>query len=319
MQEIVARLDKKDLDPFIQSLDCDIYAPVESEAVRFEKITDAAEIYLEGLADFPLKEFFFRPKEVLFEFNKGRLREKIPKPRKRVFFAVRLCDLNAIHRQDFIFLEKYDDPFYRAQREKSILIGYHCDEPPSKHCFCGSMNLEEHYDAMLFDKGEYFLVEVKTEAANRILKKFLKDTEETITEEDKKIDTDRLKVKDISGLKEHKGWKKMVDKCLSCANCTLMCPTCYCHEISDEITVKELRKGIRKREWSSCQLNSFTRVAGDHVFRKEREERFKHRIYHQLQYFKDRYGLDMCTGCGRCIDLCPTTIDFVEGLNNMKK
>ena len=80
----------------------------------------------------------------------------------------------------------------------------------------------------------------------------------------------------------------------------------------------DLQKGERYREWSSCQLDSFTRVAGDHVFRNKREDRFKHRIYHQLVYFKERYGLNMCVGCGRCIKLCPTTIDFVDIINKMK-
>jgi len=65
-------------------------------------------------------------------------------------------------------------------------------------------------------------------------------------------------------------------------------------------------------------LKSFTRVANDYVFRESREERFKQRIYHQMQYFKERYGIEMCVGCGRCITHCPTNIDWVELLNEMK-
>ena len=65
-------------------------------------------------------------------------------------------------------------------------------------------------------------------------------------------------------------------------------------------------------------LPEFTRVAGDHVFRKDREGRFKHRIYHQLDYYKDKYGEFLCTGCGRCIEGCPTRIDFVPIINEMK-
>ena len=318
MQQLVGRLEKEDLDLFIKSLKCEVYAPVKKDDIRFEKITSADEIYFKSPSDFPLKQYFFRSKEVLFEFNHGKLREKIPKVNQRVFIGPRLCDINAVFRQDFIFIKEYDDPFYKAQRKNSIIIGYHCNEIPSKYCFCGSMELEEVYDAMLFDKGEYFLIEIRSEEAKKILQKFIKSTKETITAEDKKIDTDRLQKKDISKLKDHKDWKKGVDDCLSCAACTVMCPPCYCHEINDEVSISDLQKGERYREWSSCQLDSFTRVAGDHVFRNKREDRFKHRIYHQLVYFKERYGLNMCVGCGRCIKLCPTTIDFVDIINKMK-
>ena len=274
MKTWVGKLLKKDLNNFIESLKCEVYAPVKKEDIRFEKITSADEIYWNANSDFPLKQFFFRNKEVLFEFDNGKLKEKIPKSKKRVFFGVRLCDLNAIARQDFIYIHQYDDPFYKVQREKSILIGYHCNEPPSKYCFCGSMNLDDYYDAMFFDKGKYFLVEVKTEPAGKILKKFLKKTDKRITKKDRKIDTDRLKKKDIKDLYDHKDWKKGYDKCFSCGVCTIMCPTCYCHEIHDEISLTDIKKGKRVREWSSCQLNAFTRVAGDHVFRDKREDRF---------------------------------------------
>ena len=318
MKAWVGRFEKENLDSFVKSLKCDIYAPVKKQEIMFDKINSSDEIYWKDLADFPLKQFFFRNKEVLFEFDNGKLREKVSKPVQRVFFGVRLCDLNAIARQDFLYIHTNKDPFYKAQREKSILIGYHCNEPPSKYCFCGSMNLDEFYDAMFFEKEGYFLVEVKSREAEKILKKFLKKTDETISKKDRKIDSDRLKKKDIKNLYDHKDWQKGVDKCLSCGVCTVMCPMCYCHEIKDEITLTDINKGKRIREWSSCQTDSFTRVAGNHVFRDKREDRFKHRIYHQLQYFKERYGMNMCVGCGRCIKLCPTTIDFVDIINGMK-
>jgi len=87
--------------------------------------------------------------------------------------------------------------------------------------------------------------------------------------------------------------------------------------VKDEINF-DFTTGERVRIPSSCLQRRFTRVAGDHVFRYEKTARFKHRIYHQIQYFKDRHGEEFCTGCGRCIRGCPTRIDWVKGINTMK-
>ena len=145
------------------------------------------------------------------------------------------------------------------------------------------------------------------------------ETNAAITQKEKIIPrADRLDKKDISHLYDHPDWKKGVDICLSCSACTALCPTCYCFEIHDNVGTKNPKEGERKRSWSSCQVQEFTKVAGEHVFRKEREERFKHRIYHQLDYFKQKNGINLCVGCGRCIEACPTRIDFVEIINEMK-
>jgi ferredoxin len=80
----------------------------------------------------------------------------------------------------------------------------------------------------------------------------------------------------------------------------------------------DLKKGKRFKEWDSCQFLNFTMVAGGGVFRKERLARFKHRIYHKLQYFREKFGMDMCTGCGRCIEACPRLIDFTDVINKFR-
>ena len=98
----------------------------------------------------------------------------------------------------------------------------------------------------------------------------------------------------------------------------MICPTCYCSGIKDEADW-DLKKMQRVREHTSCQLKSFTKVAGGHVFRSSRSDRFKHRIYHQLQWFKEKNGIDLCVGCGRCITGCPTKIDFVDIINEFEK
>lgn len=318
----MVKLKKKLLNPLLLEINknSEVYAPIKREITKFELLEDPNLINFSENSYFPIKEHFFKKEEVLFKFTNNRLTQISKTPPKKVFLGVRRCDLNAIKHQDFIFIEQHKDPYYKKEREKTLLIGYHCNKPPSKYCFCESMNLIDFYDLMLFDKGTYFIIDAKTKNGKKFLKKYKKFFEKTnykLKEKDKHIKTRKLKKTDISNLYNHKNWKKGVNLCLSCAACTEMCPTCYCHEIHDRVSIHNPKKGERIRCWSSCQLKDFTKVAGGHVFRENREHRFKHRIYHQIQYFKEKNNTFLCTGCGRCISGCPTRIDWVKLINVM--
>lgn len=321
----VLRLEKKRLAEFLGRVTNSymLIAPVKTDLVRFEVIKNVDDIYLEKNSYFPIKEYFFRKEETLFKFDGKKFAvPKIEAPH-RVFFGIRKCDLNGIERQDIVYMKQVQDPYYIAARKNSFLIGYHCNEAPSPYCFCGSLELHDHFDLMFYDRQEHFLIEIGSEKGLFLSNKFKECFElsnQSISSEEKIIkNADRLENKDISHLYDNPDWKKGVDICLSCAACTALCPTCYCSEIHDTVSTKDPSQSERKRSWSSCQVQDFTKVAGDHVFRKEREQRFKHRIYHQLEYFKDKNGIDLCVGCGRCIEACPTRIDFVEIINDMNK
>jgi len=316
----VFKLEKKGLNSFLTSLrkSYTLIAPVKSDVVRFQEIENPDEIYLKEMTYTPLKEFFFKKNETLFTFDGKSFVQPEIKTEKKAFFGVRKCDLNAIHHQDMVFA---NDPYYKKHREGTLLLGYHCPTAPSPYCFCGSLPLIDFFDLMFYDRDDFYLVEVGSEKGQAIIDKFpsFEKHNRLITQEEKKIPgSDRLDKKDISQFYDHPDWKKGVDICLSCGACTNLCPTCYCFETHDEGTMKDPIKSERKREWSSCQLQNFSRVAGDHVFRKERDQRFKHRIFHQLEYFKEKYGVPLCVGCGRCIQGCPTRIDFVQIINEMK-
>lgn len=320
----VYRLELKNFAILLEHIrrDMQLIAPVHKGLVKFEPIENIKDIYLDKNAYFPVKDYFFKQEETLLKFKGIKMSQpKLDKP-KRAFFGLRKCDLNGIKHQDKIFMETIKDPYYISKRENSYLLGYHCNEAPSKFCFCGTLNLADFYDLMFYDREDHFLVEVGSKKGEKLVeeyKDFLEDTEVSISKEEKKIkNADRLFKDDISDLYDNKDWEKGVSKCLSCAACTNLCPTCYCFEIHDEVKASNPKEGERLRTWSSCQLKSFTKVAGNHVFREKREERFKHRIYHQLQYFKERNGVNLCTGCGRCIEGCPTRIDFVDIINKMK-
>jgi len=318
-------LKKRDLDKLIQliSRKTDVYAPVKKNGVtKFEKVSGSREVVLQEHSYLPLKRLFFKPLEILFDFHGSRMSVPKSKPRRKIILGAKRCDLNSILRQDMMFMNENSDVYYTRERENTLLIGYQCKSAFDKYCFCESMDLEECQDLMLFDHGPVFLVEVTSEKGRELIeeyKKFFTKTDKIpLTEEKVVKNANRLKNKNISQLYDNPVWKKGVELCISCGACNLLCPSCYCFSIEDKNDMN-LKSGTRIRFHASCQLKSFTKVAGNHVFRESRDGRFKHRIYHQLQWFRDRHGLNLCTGCGRCIRFCPTRIDFVELISQMSK
>ncbi|MFH1053785.1 MAG: 4Fe-4S dicluster domain-containing protein [Candidatus Woesearchaeota archaeon] len=320
----VWKQDKKRLVEFLDELrkSYELVAPVKKDLVRFEIITDPKDIHLEENSYFPVKEFFFKKHETIFTFNNNKIECPNLNSPNRVFFGLRRCDLNAVKHQDMVFIDDSNDPYYKANRENSILIGLHCNSPPSKYCFCGTLDLEDFHDLMYYDKGKHYLVEGGSEIGKSIIhkyKRFFQTLDVTIEYNDKKIKgADRLKTSDIGPIYSHSDWEKGANICYSCSACTALCPTCYCFEMHDNVSLKDLKQGKRCRNWSSCQLKEFSKVAGEHVFRDKRVDRFKHRIYHQLVYFKEKYGTTLCVGCGRCIKGCPVRIDFVKIINEIE-
>lgn len=302
----------------------ELIAPVKTDESRFEVIKDVSKIMIEMHSYFPAKKFFFKKHQTIISIEKGSINVPATNPEKkqRVIVGLKRCDLNSIKRQDMMFMKETLDPYYREERERTILIGYHCKGPADDYCFCSSMELGDFYDLMLYDKDDIYMVEIGSEKGRNFVERYRKyfwDTELFLRPEDRRIET-RLTLdrKDISKLYFNPDWKKGVDICFSCAACVTLCPSCYCFDLYEECD-STLHKCERKRNWASCQLPCFTKVAGGHTFRESREDRFKHRIYHQLQYFKDRHGMNLCTGCGRCIRGCPTRINFVKILNEMKE
>ena len=326
-------LPEKRLNDFLGLLmtDASFVAPVrrkKDDVVVFEELEskqDFERLDFTVNPQFTAKKFFMPAYEQLFEYDmkNQKLTDKKIRVKQRILFGLRLCDLNAVKIQDDLFIGKqYLDDHYKAAREHIFLIGWYCNTPPSKFCFCESMDLTNYYDLMLRqlpDKKGFIYIDVGSPKGSILLEKAkklkLKEHHEPIP----KIKTPKkLKTHDIRPFFESKEWEKVTnEKCLSCQRCTTMCPTCMCFDIYDT-TKSDLQHGARERTWDSCHSKAFTEVAGGHVFRPSRVARFKHRIYHKLVYYPEVFGTPMCTGCGRCIEQCPTQIDFVELINKLE-
>ncbi|MCK5460420.1 4Fe-4S dicluster domain-containing protein [Candidatus Gracilibacteria bacterium] len=293
----------------------EVIAPVKKDKfLRMEKIENPKEITWEGISWFSSKKYVFPEKQTLFKFKGEKTEKWNENPSPKVLFGLRLCDLNAFAINDKLFLnQKPKLPFYKKFRENLLLVGLWCDTPQDEYCFCDSMKLQHKYDLCLFDRGDNFHIKIGSPKGEKILKKLklkAEDYEKELAKCEKKLNTTDIK----KYFENNEIWKKGEKDCLSCGTCTILCPTCLCFDIEDESNLKGTC-GKRCVQWDSCMYKDFTLVSGKHHFRGERLDRFKHRIFHKLDYFKEQFGESMCTGCGRCIRGCPTKIDWVSLIN----
>lgn len=314
---------------------------VEGAEIAFRPIGSVKELALNYVT--PMlspKDLLYPPREVLFTFRKGEgFTEVEPElsgssepsgrglaeVRKRIIFGVHPCDLNAILILDRVFLGSYKDGFYRARRENTLLVALTCSRV-RENCFCASMgfgpSLEGGYDLLLTDLNDRYLVEIGSVSGQEMLKKALL---EEATPQDREIQERKLKALeeempktvDTQDLPQilrrnlrHAVWARYKDICLACANCTMVCPTCYCYDMVDRMEL-DLEKGVRERVWDSCFNPEFAQVHGGN-FRAGRDSRLRQFVCHKMSYWMEQYGCFGCVGCGRCITWCPVGIDITE-------
>lgn len=312
---MIYEIKKEDFKDYLEFLtdNFELIAPVQQEIVR-AKVVQANDFVVFKAPLYPAKKFFLPKREELFLFEDNKIKQDSEEIKTTVLFLNK-CDANAVLRFDKLFLRDPVDINYKAHRDNSIIVEIPCEKIYDS-CFCESMGLKDYYDVKLFDNKDSYLVDIKTQKGKKIFnKKFFKKNSKKI----KKVKISCKKTLKLSKIKtgNKEIWEENGKKCLSCSACTIVCPTCTCFELSDELDLS-CQNGIRERLWSSCQQLDFTEVAGGHAFRSSRSARVRHRILHKLKYFNDRFKEQMCVGCGRCITACPTGIDIVEIGNKLK-
>jgi len=276
------------------------------------------------------KKYLFPARLTLYSIRKAGATfavEPSPEPVPRfAFLGVRSCDLHAIEVQDRTFLRgAFVDPHYKARREQALLIAVNCGSAAST-CFCTSMNTgpkaEQGFDLALTELPEAFLVEIGTERGRALLDGLAtraataldhSAADDAVREAAGQI-TRRLDTRDMPRLLydnlEHPRWDDVAGRCLSCTNCTMVCPTCFCHSI-DEVPDLLGQGSERIRQWESCFNPEFSHVAGGNT-RPEIRARYRQWLTHKLASWIDQFGVSGCVGCGRCITWCPVGIDLTE-------
>lgn len=230
-------------------------------------------------------------------------------------FGLRPCDMASVDRLDAVFLTKgYVDEFYQAKREAATFVVATCAHP-GRACFCDSIAASPHEaptaDVLLEDAGEEWVVTPQTEkgaSAVEAWKPYLEegDADPIKAACDLKVDMAAVPEK-LKGMFDDPIWSDIGDQCLTCGTCTFVCPTCYCFNIDQDVREDE---GKRFRCWDSCMFTDYTAMAGGHNPRASKESRVRQRFMHKLTYFNDRYDMNLCVGCGRCMRDCPAAVDI---------
>ncbi len=252
------------------------------------------------------------------------------KNQKYAFFGVHPCELKAIEIQDKVFASgEYRDPGYSRTREQLFIVAVNCSSP-SDSCFCTSMGTgpkaTSGYDLLMteiIDKGDhYFIAEAGSAKGQKALESIERrnaSDQETAQADSvvararerihRTLDTDGIRDLLYSNI-DHPEWEKVGDRCLSCANCTMVCPTCFCNTVEDE-TDLDGATAKRTRKWDSCFSQDFSYIHGGSI-RVSAKSRYRQWMTHKLASWQDQFGTSGCVGCGRCITWCPVGIDITD-------
>jgi sulfhydrogenase subunit beta (sulfur reductase) len=333
-------MDKQAMAAFVRGMMADyrVVGPVaKGIKFAFDQIEDPAELRLDyNTSILPPKKHLQPQEERLMTFTRtGKpAAEMVLDAPPTVLLGIHTCDLHGIRVLDEAFSQGYPDAHYLERRKNTLLVGIECLEPCDEHSFCksmGTLTVSNGYDLHLTDLGDAYSVDVGSEAGRALLKQFSEARQ--ATEADMKRMNKVLGAKwprfpyklefDVGELStlmaqsyENPVWEKLADICLACGQCTLVCPTCFCFNVYDEVDLS-LEDGERRRRWDSCQLDEFARVAGGENFREHQASRLRHRFMRKGRYLMEKYGELGCTGCGRCARSCLVDISPVDVFNEL--
>jgi ferredoxin len=249
-----------------------------------------------------------------------------PQAERLAILGVRACDLAALAVQDRIFLrDRFPDPSYAARRENLFLVAVGCTRS-LETCFCASMETgpepRQGYDLALTELDGGFVARAGSEAGRALLDALASSEPPAGSLERERAAyaacasgmqraLPREHVRDILFANlHHPRWDDVAGRCLSCGNCTMVCPTCFCHDVRDEPSL-DLTSSIRVREWDSCFNREHAQVHGLN-FRPHIRDRYRQWLVHKLASWVDQFDTSGCVGCGRCITWCPVGIDLTE-------
>ncbi|MDE1987371.1 MAG: 4Fe-4S dicluster domain-containing protein [Alphaproteobacteria bacterium] len=313
----------------------------EQEGGRY-RVTRRSDDALFGYAVGPhsWKRFLYPPIQQLWRArHKGSAVSVTPEPmpsERFAFFGVRACELHAIEIQDRVFMNgEMADPHYKARRANAFIVAVNCGTAGGT-CFCVSMNtgpgVKQGFDIALTelveggahrfvveagsDKGREVLAALpqraakpeETKAADAVVAKTASSMGRTM----KADDVREVLMRNL----DNPRWDDVAERCMTCGNCTMVCPTCFCMTVEDASDLEGLETS-RSRRWDSCFTMDHSYVHGGSV-RASSKARYRQWLTHKLATWVDQFGTSGCVGCGRCITWCPVGIDITEEVSAIR-
>jgi sulfhydrogenase subunit beta (sulfur reductase) len=303
------------------------YRLVESGHSRYFDITPGPQTW---------KQFLFPPRAELLRANKKtawELEALLPSIQPLAFIGVRGCELAAISIQDRVFIrDDFTDPHYHARRQAIFILSADCLHPGGT-CFCVSMDtgpkVKAGFDLNLTELEDVFLLQIGSELGVHALEGLstqpasaflLQAAQKGIARATQRMGR-ALDTSDLPNLllknPEHPHWNDVARRCLSCASCTLVCPTCFCWDALDHTSL-DANTTERERVWDSCFNPGFSSQAGGNM-RPTTRSRYRQWLTHKFGSWKLQFDTLGCVGCGRCITWCPVGIDVTVEIPALRK
>nr|WP_131794997.1 4Fe-4S dicluster domain-containing protein [Fluoribacter gormanii] len=283
-----------------------------------------------------IKPLLFKPQETVWKVkrdNEGKLSFQPHQPEEQplAMIGARSCDLAAMTIQDKVFIESaHPDPRYKKRREHLFIVAVNCSYS-SNNCFCVSAGtgpeVKHSFDILMTEINDGFVVISGSERGQAILDglhlskaKAIQCTKASnVVEHTAAMQTKRIPLDNKQGLRDllfanlnHSRWEEVAQRCLSCGNCTSVCPTCFCHS---EVEKPSLDGSCseHQREWDSCFTAGHSYLSGK-VIREDTRKRYRQWLTHKVGSWFDQFDTSGCVGCGRCVTWCPVGIDMTEEL-----
>jgi formate hydrogenlyase subunit 6/NADH:ubiquinone oxidoreductase subunit I len=305
-----------------------VYAPHRKgrSSFAFEKVADPAAVVL----DYPrtmhsVKKFFLPPREELLAFDLEQNSCELPElpTEGAIYFGVHSYDMAAVGRLDYNFTVGQPEKNYLARREDAVFVGVSFE--PDRFHFSGSVGIRPEdnagCDIFLTRCLDGYMVEILTRVGQELAAGFDMPPYEAgrpaTGNFQQHIYLPQAKLGEVMEKSyDNPVWEETSEQCVGCGTCNIVCPTCYCFNVEEEVDVT-LKHGTRDRTWDGCMLRGFSEVAGGEVFRESLASRQRHRVFRKFKYISDQTGQPWCVGCGRCTAYCTANISIVNIVNRL--
>lgn len=280
-----------------------------------------------------IKPLTFAPNETLWTCQRDeqgnlQFQQQLPEAGSLAVIGARACDLAALKLQQQHFLNQHaEDPWFKQRFGSMLIIAVHCSHAADT-CFCHATGdgpeVRDGYDIAMHELDDGYLLEAASYTGETLAKQLPLSA---ISQAQQQQADDQLQqCRDgqsrtlpsqlqhtLMARLEHQQWEKVGERCLSCGNCTAVCPTCFCHQQHDDVSLAD-DSAVHYRQWSSCFSHNHGYLSGFSL-RPTPARRYRQWLTHKFGSWHDQYGRSGCVGCGRCISWCPVGIDVTEELH----